>query len=372
VSVKVKHYRGAWWVFIHHKGTRKSKRFTTEKAARTFAVAMEAALAKADYQLPADVVPETFQTYADAWLPTAGIKASTRRFYRENLARYIYPVLGKVDVSRLKREHTKRLLVALHAKKLAAKTITGIVRTFSTVCSEAVEDGHLVVNPALKPGRLRRLMVDPNAVKASAIDPYTREEAAALVEKARLLLPKWHAFVLTALRTGLRLGELRALEWGDVDWRGRFLQVARNYVEGRTTTPKSGLVRRVDMSTELHMVLRLHRVQQRRTWLQAKQKPKTRPRLVFPSSRWTVLDDANIRTAMRDLAEAAGVRERARPVHVFRHTFCSLLVQQGESLVYVKEQAGHSTIQITADLYARFMPGSNRTAMDRLDKAGQK
>jgi integrase len=371
VSVKVRAFRGGWWMFVNHRGARTSRKFTSEKAARKTAADVEEALTRGDYQLPVKS-KQTFKQYADAWLPTAGIKASTRRFYGDNLTRYIYPVLGSVQVGHLKREHTKRLLVELQKKKLAAKTITGIVRTFSTVCSEAVEDGRLVVNPALRPGRLRRLMTDPNAVKASAIDPYTREEAAALVETAKAKSPAWHTFVLTALRTGLRLGELRALEWGDIDWRGRFLQVARNFVEGRTTTPKSGLVRRVDVSTELHMALRLHRVQQRRTWLQAKKKPKARPRLVFPSSRWTVLDDANIRTAMRDLAEAAGVRERPRPVHVFRHTFCSLLVQQGESLVYVKEQAGHSSIQVTADIYARFMPGSNRTAVDRLDKAGQK
>jgi integrase len=179
-------------------------------------------------------------------------------------------------------------------------------------------------------------------------------------------------FVLTALRTGLRLGELRALTWDDVDWRGRYLRIARNFVEGRTTTPKSGLVRRVDVSSQLHEALRRHRIAQRRTWLQAKQKPKVRPRLVFPSARWTVLDDANIRTAIRAITEAADVRPRPRPVHVFRHTFCSLLVQQGESLVYVKEQAGHSSIQVTADIYARFMPGGNRGAVDKLDKAGAK
>ena len=56
-------------------------------------------------------------------------------------------------------------------------------------------------------------------------------------------------------------------------------------------------------------------------------------------------------------------------VHDARHTFASLLLQQGESLPYVKEQLGHSSIQVTVDLYGHLIPGANRQAVDRLAKA---
>ena len=52
-----------------------------------------------------------------------------------------------------------------------------------------------------------------------------------------------------------------------------------------------------------------------------------------------------------------------------RHTFASLLIQQGESLTYVKEQMGHSSIQVTVDVYGHLVPGGNRAAVDRLDDA---
>jgi integrase len=52
-----------------------------------------------------------------------------------------------------------------------------------------------------------------------------------------------------------------------------------------------------------------------------------------------------------------------------RHTFASLLIQQGESVAYVKEQMGHSSIQITVDVYGHLVPGGNRAALDRLDDA---
>ena len=56
-----------------------------------------------------------------------------------------------------------------------------------------------------------------------------------------------------------------------------------------------------------------------------------------------------------------------RNLHFMRHTFASLLLQQGESPVYVKEQLGHSSIDVTVDIYGHLIPGSNRQAVDRLD-----
>ena len=55
-----------------------------------------------------------------------------------------------------------------------------------------------------------------------------------------------------------------------------------------------------------------------------------------------------------------------RPHDAFRHTFASLLLQNGESLVYVKEQCGHSSIRITVDVYGHLVPGANRQAVNNL------
>jgi len=59
---------------------------------------------------------------------------------------------------------------------------------------------------------------------------------------------------------------------------------------------------------------------------------------------------------------------RSLPLHSLRHTYASLLLQDRESLAYVKAQLGHSSIQLTVDRYGHFIPGANRAAVDRLAK----
>jgi len=80
-----------------------------------------------------------------------------------------------------------------------------------------------------------------------------------------------------------------------------------------------------------------------------------------------MLDPDNIRhRVFYKLLKVAGLRKIR--FHDLCHTYASLLLQQGESPVYVKEQMGHSSIQVTVDLYGHLIPGGNRRAVDRLDE----
>ncbi len=65
-----------------------------------------------------------------------------------------------------------------------------------------------------------------------------------------------------------------------------------------------------------------------------------------------------------DSLEKAGLR-RIR-FHDLRHTFATLLLQNGESLAYVKDQLGHSSIRMTVDVYGHLVPGANRQAVNKL------
>jgi integrase len=92
-------------------------------------------------------------------------------------------------------------------------------------------------------------------VETEALRRATRQ-AAVFLEAARKHARREHPLFLCALRTGMRLGELLGLQWGDVDFHGRFIEVRRNLVGGHVTTPESGKARKVDMSVQLTEALR--------------------------------------------------------------------------------------------------------------------
>jgi hypothetical protein len=194
-------------------------------------------------------------------------------------------------------------------------------------------------------------------------DSRTHLEAHQFLEAVREKIPEYYPFFLCALRTGIRLGELLALQWGDVDVTGRFLEVRRNLVAGRLTSTKNTNRRRVDMSLKLTETLReLHRARKAAS-LKA---GKPVPQWVFINSDGTALDGDNVRhRVFYRLLESAKLREIR--FHDLRHTFASLLIQNGAPLTYVKEQMGHSSIQVTVDVYGHLVPSANRAEVDRLD-----
>ena len=93
--------------------------------------------------------------------------------------------------------------------------------------------------------------------------------------------------------------------------------------------------------------------------------------LVFPSPDGGILDPDNLyHRYFLPVSAKAGIRKIR--LHDLRHCFGSLLIQAGASIVYVKEQIGHSSIQITVDTYGHLIPGANTTFVDRLDSVGRR
>lgn len=302
------------------------------------------------------------------------LKESSQRGYRGILDTHILPKFRRRLLVEITREEIKELCFEkmrtgrVKPKKVDDKTVDAtlsprsvsyITRTLSAIFTHAMEDGITTANPAARPGRFLK-----TGDRRDKIDFLTPEEGRALLDAARAHYPRAFPLLLMAMRTGLRQGEIIALQWGDMDWKGKFFEVRRSNYMGNVTTPKSGKGRRVDMSDQLAAVLTDHK---RIVAAEALKAGRAFPAWVFPSYEGTVLEAGNVRRSLALCLKKAGMRHLR--FHDLRHSFASYLIANGESLAYVRDQMGHASIQITVDTYGHLIPGANRQAVNRLDDA---
>ena len=381
MGVKIKKRGSKWYVYVNYHGQRKNRCVGTREGAEKVRRELEARLALGDITFLSEskAQPPSFQTYAEQWLASYAeteCKPSTRRSYEQLLRVHVMPRFGFQLLTEIRRNEVKRFLADLSqvtrggdarpVSKFSRNTLRLIICALRIVLNAAVEDGLIDSNPAAKIGKFAKS--EKPARQASAMTP---TETNSFLSAVREVCPGWYSFFLTALRAGLRKGELIALKWGDIQFGkhledpNRYILVQRNYSCGRFTSPKSKKSRRVDLSKHLRSVL-LELRDMRMPEAFSAGRTSIADDLVFPSPNGNVIKPDNIVPRyMEPALEKAGLR-RFR-FHDLRHTFGSLLIQDGASLAYVRDQMGHSSIQITVDTYGHLIPGADIAWVDRLD-----
>ena len=363
---------GRWWVFVNHKGNRVAKYCgdlgTAEEARRIIEQQLTLGLFQFPKREPKKQIPtleDYYKRFSETYLK-AGVRESTAEPYRQCFECHILPAIGATSIDEISREQLKGLVAGLVADGLARYTIRLIASCICSIMSHALEDRLITFNPATKLGRF----FAQAPVIHNEIEPLTAAEVLIFLEKARLRDlrkrandPEYYPLFLCAIHTGLRAGELAGLQWIDIDWNGKFLMVRRSIRNGRIWPTKTSRIRRVDISDDLLEELREYR----RHCLQEamKQGRNETEQWVFASRNGTPLDMHNVeRRPFKRILQLAGLRQIR--LHDLCHTMASLLIQNGASLVYVKEQLGHSSIRVTVDIYGHLAPGANRHEMNRL------
>jgi integrase len=165
------------------------------------------------------------------------------------------------------------------------------------------------------------------------IQVFSPEEVWALVRAASSEQDR--AIFLTAAFTGLRMGELLALRWRDVDFTGATIRVRGSYAAGHLTTPKSGKVRAVAMAPDVATVLA--QLGHRGNWVGDDD-------LVFAGKFDSYLDGAALRRRYKEALSRAGLRPLR--FHDLPHTFGTRMIAKAD-IRRVQEWMGHADIQTT-------------------------
>src|SRR6266545_2579059 len=264
---------------------------------------------------------ETVRSFYDGWIDgyggrtRHGIRENTREGYRQMMESHVLPTLGHVRLSRLRQKHLRELATALLAKKLSRNTVRLAVAPLRAMLADAVAGDEITANPALGfrlpqgPPRVD----DGQQVKAKAL---TEEE----LRKLLAAMPdRWRLLFEFMASTGLRIGEVLALQWEHIDFGRKRVLVRRRWYRGSFAAPKSRFGRR-DVPVTAGMA--------RRLWELRKQVKASDEALVFPSATGTPIDAANLyRRVFVPAAKAAGVPWAT--FHTLRHTCATTLFRHG-------------------------------------------
>lgn len=385
MGVKVKERpvgSGVFWLFIDYHGKRKARKVGSQEAAQKAADLISAKLAlgdegmlekpKVEEMLKASTV-KTLSAYYSEFKEThlKTCRSSSVERADQCFRIHILPKLGDLPLDQIRRKHVKSLIAELIGKGLAKNTVRNNGNNLSSLFNTAIEDELITANPAARLGRYYKQAKSTH----EEIQPLTDKEVILFLKassardaKKRKNAPEYYPLFLTAIHTGLRAGEMKGLKWSDLDQNGSFLTVRRSIdKDGNVNKPKNDKSRRVDMSDDLKAELEQYR---KRLLERALREGRNElHEWVFPSEEGTPLDMHNVerRELQKCLTDA---KIRGTRLHDLRHTFGSLLIQNGESLVYVKEQMGHASIRITVDIYGHLVPGANRQAVNRLPALG--
>jgi integrase len=265
MGVTIRKRGGKWYVFVNYHGQRKAKCVGTRQAAEEVRRQLEARFALGDlgFLSRGENQTPTFEQYAKGWLKRyveLECKLSTARSYEQLLRVHVTPRFGQKKLKDITRDQIKQFLAelsqatrvvkAITVPKFSRNTLRLIVCALRTVLTAAVEDGLIEANPASKVGRFAK-SEKPDR-QASAM---TRDETEKFLAAVKEGCTAWYPFFLTALRAGLRKGELIALKWGDIQFGegpedpNRYILVQRNWSHGRFTSPKSKKSRRGSLKT---------------------------------------------------------------------------------------------------------------------------
>lgn len=363
-------WEGQYTVYTS-SGVRRKSVYARTKA--EVAAKLRKAVAEADGGVSFDAENMTVAEYLERWLEDSvrgSVWHTTYRDYKRHVRNHIAPEIGRVKLAKLSPAHAQ----ALYRKKLdsglSPRTVNYIHATLHKALGQAVKwrlVPYNVTDATVRPRQERR--------ETMAL---TLDQVHAFLDAARKAEDRFEALYVTAVFTGMRPGELLALRWTDLvlDGPEPEARVRRSlssdehgsYAFKRTKTEKG---RSVSLMPEVVEALRAHRKRQNEERLRYSGLWRDQG-LVFPSKIGTPMDWRRLsRRNYKRLRLAAGLPETTR-FYDLRHTFATLMLEQGENPKIVQEILGHSQITHTMDTYSHVTPNMQRAAFGRLGERLQR
>lgn len=370
-------HNGGWWIQATQRdadGRRRAKRralpaeLSIEEAARQRAVLVaELAAEVSQSEPPPAPRAEKVTTVADYVLSWAAakrslLKASTREHYADVLGRFVVPVLGSRPVAGLTRADVVAWVGWAQAQRnrferpYAEATLRSWFRVLVTVLRDAAAEFGIADPTA----RVRPPRSSVRNVREGVT--LTPAQAGALLRAVQRDYPQWYAEVYVLMFSGLRVGELYALRWDDLDPEAGVIRVRRGVWRGHVDSTKTIDPRDIALTAPMQAVLDTHRAA-----LVGEAHPGLASGLVFPSIGGGHRCGSSLQKVLRLSGKAAGIPTRCGP-QVLRRTVNTALLEAGVDGVILRAQMGHTSERMTSR-YAGVHPAAKVEAMNRFHAA---
>ncbi len=307
-----------------------------------------------DRSMVAEPSKYTVSDWLDFWLENykkQSVKPTTYDMYHHACKSYIKPHIGHYKLDKLNPLVVQKFINDISQKGLNAKnglslsSLKKIVITLSQAYNQAIKLGMLYQNPC------DALVIPQKDVKESVA--FTDDEQKRFLSNCPGDTTFENLFIF-AFNTGMRMGEILALTWNDIDFKNNTVTVSKNlsvvndYDEGTTTkqktiintSTKNGTTREIPLTKKA-----LASVEHQKEF-----NKKNSP-FVFYSTVGTPLQKRNIYKAFDKIIEKSDI---GSPVtfHSMRHSFATRLLEKGADIKTVSNLLGHKSIQITLDIYS--------------------
>lgn len=290
----------------------------------------------------------TLAAYAPTYLgevKAAGQRESTIANKESLLRVWILPTLGHVQVSDFRTSHFATLREVMSAGGLGAGRVNSGLAVLSAVV-RFYHDRRDLPAPHFRVGRVK-------GENTKAVKRWTDPEAAKLVAAATAESSNALVAILLGLDAGMRLSEIRALQWTDIDLTGRraMITVERSRGKGNKEGPtKGGKARHVPMTPRLAAAL-------------GAQVRATHDPHVLLAKGGVPYGRAQMARLGVKVVKSASIPKAG--FHTLRHTFCSRLAERGVDVNKIRLLAGHASLAVTQK-YMWLSPNGLDVAIDAL------
>lgn len=304
---------------------------------------------------PSSAYHGTVADWMEHWMENellGSVKESSWQTYRNLLTRHLLPRLGGYAITQLTPKVIHGFVDELESSGLAENTIRGVYRLLSSAMRYALDEGVIRKNPC------RRIHIQHREHGEQRVLSRSEQEKLRQTADSSRDLP-----ALLSLYTGMRLGEICALKWTDIDWQKGTITVRRTVQriagnssknDGRRTmlmigTPKSRCSCRVIPVPEFILALLRERLQS-----------CDATEYVFGKAL-AASDPRTIQRRFSRLAKKLGLS--GAHFHTLRHTFATRLLELGVDVKTVSTLLGHSSARTTLDFYVHSLGEQQRAAV---------